>query len=145
MGDTKTILISVKRLSNKMQRLLSNIQMNRGEEALTGMQCGVLGFIREYSKKQDVFQKDIEKEFNIRRSTATGILQLMEKNDLIKRISVDHDARLKKIVLTEKGFNTREEVDQWNLETEKRMTQNLTPDEIETFLILIEKISKGLD
>lgn len=128
-----------------MQRLLSNIQMNRGEEALTGMQCGVLGFIREYSKKQDVFQKDIEKEFNIRRSTATGILQLMEKNDLIKRISVDHDARLKKIVLTEKGFNTREEVDQWNLETEKRMTQNLTPDEIETFLILIEKISKGLD
>ncbi|WP_066712929.1 MarR family winged helix-turn-helix transcriptional regulator [Clostridium sp. Marseille-P299] len=145
MGDTKSILISVKRLSNKMQRLLSNLQVSRGEEALTGMQCGVLVFIREYSKTSDVFQKDIEKEFNIRGSTATGILQLMEKNNLIERVPVDYDARLKKIILTEKGINTREEVDQWNLETEKRLTKNLTPDEIETFLALIDKISKGLD
>ncbi len=34
---------------------------------------------------KEIFQKDIEAEFNIRRSTATGILKLMEKNGFINR------------------------------------------------------------
>ena len=32
-----------------------------------------------------MFQRDVEAEFNIRRSTATGILQLMEKNGFLLR------------------------------------------------------------
>ena len=31
---------------------------------------------------KDIYQKDIEKEFKIRRSTASGILQLLEKKRL---------------------------------------------------------------
>ena len=67
------------------------------------MQRWVIGYLSEHEGK-DVFQRDLEEEFSVRRSTATGILQLMEKNELITREPVSHDARLKKLVLTPKAI-----------------------------------------
>ena len=39
------------------------------------------------------------------RSTVTGVVKLMERKGLIRRESVSSDARLKKLVLTEKGIS----------------------------------------
>ena len=48
------------------------------------MQGWIIDYI--YDRGNDpVFQRDIEKEFTIRRSTATELLKLMEKNGLITR------------------------------------------------------------
>ena len=74
----------------------------RTNEALTGTHGRVLGYL-QWREGEDIFQKDIEREFSIRRSTASQMLQLMEKNGLIERIGVANDARLKKICMTEKG------------------------------------------
>ena len=60
------------------------------------------------NSKQDVcndFKLFIEKQFDIRRSTVTNILQGMEKQELIIRKSVNNDARLKMILLTDKAKN----------------------------------------
>ena len=65
---------------------------------LTGPQGLVLGYLYDHQDK-DIFQKDIEATFNIRRSTATGLLQCLEGNGFVKRVSVDYDARLKKLSL----------------------------------------------
>ncbi len=51
-----------------------------------------------------MFQRDIEREFSITRSTVTNILQLMERKGYIERRSVPQDARLKQLVLTEEGI-----------------------------------------
>ena len=51
-------------------------------------------------KQQIVLQRDIEQEFNIQRSTATVILQRMEKKGLIQRKKADQDARQKQVMLT---------------------------------------------
>lgn len=42
-----------------------------------------------------IFQKDLETEFCIGRSTVTNILNLMEKKGFVRRESVSYDARLK--------------------------------------------------
>mgnify|MGYP002980682515 CR=1 FL=1 len=65
---------------------------------MTNMQRHVLHYILLQSMSRDIYQKDVEAEFQIRRSTATGILQLLEKNGFILRKAEDRDARLKKIV-----------------------------------------------
>ena len=46
---------------------------------------------------KDTFQKDIESEFSINRSTTSEMLKLMCKKGMIQRVPVAHDARLKKI------------------------------------------------
>ena len=53
-----------------------------GDDGLTTMQKHVLKFILLETLHREIYQKDVEEEFQIRKSTATGILQLMEKNGL---------------------------------------------------------------
>ena len=77
---------------------------------LTNIQRNILGYILMNSIHRDVFQKELEEEFHIRKSTVTGILQLMEKNGFIAREPVPSDARQKKIVPTPKAEAYRGEV-----------------------------------
>ena len=64
-------------LSNQMKR--RNASEAVGDDGLTTMQKHVLKHILLETMHREVYQKDIEEEFRIRKSTATGILQLMEK------------------------------------------------------------------
>ena len=65
----------------------------------------------------------------MRRPSATGILHLMEQNGLILRESVAHDARLKKLVPTEKAVCVSEQVDRQLAEIEKDLCQGLKRDD----------------
>ena len=59
---------------------------------LTGNQMAVIDFITNHVA-QEVFQRDIEHEFEIQRSTTTVLLQRMEKKGLIERHTSSKDAR----------------------------------------------------
>ena len=111
---------------------------------VTSVQCAVIGFIFEKSKNTNVFAKDIESTFNMRRATVAEILALMEKNNLIERIAIQEDARLKKIVLTQKSLEIKNNVSKKIIEVEKRIKRGLSKEEIEEFSRIIIKMSKNL-
>lgn len=69
---------------------------------LTGMQMSIIDFL-SHDWKEEYYQRDIEKEFNIQRSTTTVLLQRMEKKGLIYRQVSEKDARQKSVHLTEKA------------------------------------------
>ena len=101
----------VGRLINVISHQLKRQMCFHEEESeLTNMQKRVLHYILFQSMEKDVYQKDIEKEFKIRRSTASGILRLLEKNGFVTRENVEWDARLKRLVPTEKAEGVREEI-----------------------------------
>ena len=92
----------IKALNNLIKRRVEMSETKEEVEHLTGVHGFVIGYISDHDD-EDIFQRDIEEKFEIRRSTATGIINLMEKNGLIIREKVDYDARLKKLVLTDKA------------------------------------------
>ncbi len=104
-----------------------------------------LSDIYDNMNKGDVFQRDLEARFNIRRSTATGILKLMEKNGLIVRETVEYDARLKRLVLTEKAVKLHETIVREIDIIENTMRQGLSQEEFDSFFNTIEKIKKNLN
>ena len=67
---------------------------------LTGNQMAIIDFITNHA---EVFQRDIEHEFEIQRSTTTVLFQRMEKKDLIERFTSLKDARQKAVALTDKA------------------------------------------
>ena len=71
---------------------------------LTGNQMAIIDFITNHAN-QEVFQRDIEHEFEIQRSTTTVLLQRMEKKGLIERHTSSKDARQKAVVLTDKALS----------------------------------------
>lgn len=145
MDRSKAIGFVVKTLSNQFKRQI-DISISKCDiDGITGMQCWVIGYIFDNVEKKDIFQKDVEIEFNIRRSTATGILQLMEKNGLIIRQPVSFDARLKKLILTEKALGIHQKIEDQIIIVEQRGAKDLTKEEIETFFRLVNKISKNIE
>lgn len=107
---------------------------------LTPMQKHVLTFILFETLDRDLYQRDIEEEFCIRRSTASGILQLMEKNGFIYRQSVEKDARLKQIIPTEKAVKLRMDILVNIREMEKRLTEGIPKEDLDVCLRVLRKM-----
>lgn len=129
-----------------LSRLLKrNTDIEVTKYGITGVQSAMIGFIYEKSRKKDVFAKDIEKEFELRRASTAGLLQNMEKNGLIKREMVGNDARLRKIVLTEKALELRKKLNKSIKNIENKMQEGLTKEEVEKYLELTKKMAKNLE
>ena len=106
------------------------------ENELTPMQKHVLKYILLETLHRDIYQKNLEEEFQIRKSTASGILKLMEKNGFIYRESVKEDARLKRILPTKKAEAIRPAILEHIQETEARMTKGISDED----LLLCKKV-----
>ncbi|OUP48882.1 MarR family winged helix-turn-helix transcriptional regulator [Lachnoclostridium sp. An181] len=128
-------------LSNQLKR---HFLLPDADSGLTHMQRNILHFILFASLHREIYQKDIEEEFQIRKSTATGILQLMEKNGFIKRESVARDARLKKLLPTAKSLALRNDILQNIQKVEQKMLHGIPEFELEMCMNTLQKMSENL-
>ena len=134
----------IKAIDHLMQRKMIMIASKAGLDKVTVMHGWIIGYLI-LNDDRDIYQKDIESEFAISRSTVTNILKLMEKKGYITRASVASDARLKKIALTDKGIQTAVILKKAVEENEKNFDRLLENDEKETFLRLVKKLRYGLE
>ena len=93
---------------------------------------------------KDIFQKDIEKNFKIGKSSIAGTLKMMEEKNFIIRQPVKGDARLKRVCLTDKGREYARKMEQGKDEMEKKVCKGLTEDEIELFFRIVKKMQDNL-
>ncbi len=141
MDGPKHISFVIRHLNHIMDRNLCHPRNEK--DGTTPYHGRIIGYL--YGRMDiDVFQRDIENHFGIRRSTVTKVLQAMESNGLITRTAVLSDARLKKITLTQKGVDMHEhfrgEIDSF----EKMLSEGLTAEELESFFLVTEKIYNNL-
>ena len=143
MYENRMISFEVKALSNLIMRALSQ-RLPHDEEPLTGVQRWVIGYLSEHPDR-DVFQRDLEAEFHIRRSTASGILRLLEQHGLVRREPVGYDARLKKLVLTERSRALLEEMCQTGSSVDEQLMRGFTAGEIQMLYDFLDRMFKNLE
>ena len=141
MSEIKHIGRKINILSHKIKRRIGKVSLEYG---ISSMQAKILGYIFHQAPKRDIFQKTIEEEFDIRRSSVTIVLSLMEKNGLIERVSVCEDARLKKIILTDKGIEVHKSVYKEIEIVESIIYDSLSKEELELFSEILERLSKKI-
>lgn len=133
---------------NKLSRLISRkvdaAVLSAIDDNITVSRAYVIDFIT-YNNDRDVFQKDLEMEFDLKRSSVSLMLNNMEKHNLIKRVPVAEDARLKKIILTEKAIELSKKIAYAIDSVEGILAENLNQDEINTFLNLLNKIRTNIE
>lgn len=126
-------------------QLKRDLEQAAAKHGLTRTQAVIIKYLEVETKKRDVFQRDIEKEFRIRKSSVTSVLQLLEKNEYITRESVMEDARLKKLVLTDKARNVNAIIGDGLEKREEKFYQVLSEEEVNRFFQTIEKIASTLE
>lgn len=93
--------VCVKGLANLTARYLTATMPDEAREA-TGGNAEIIIYLCRHEDRE-VFPQDLERRFGLTRSTLSRVLALMERKGLIEREAVERDARLKRIVLTDKA------------------------------------------
>ena len=144
MDKSNNVGFQVGELARMIKRSIDEHITQLEIEELTGVQARILGYVYGNSKNGNVYQRDIEKDFHIRRSSVAETLRLMENKGLIVRECVSHDARLKRIVLTPKAMAIQEQVVKIIEEVENSIVAGLSQGEIMVFLETLDKIKANL-
>lgn len=132
----------INKISNRLRRRSVALQEKLG---MSGAQGNILNYILVDGRKRPVYQKDIEKEFGLRPSTATEALKNLEAKGLICRISEKQDGRLKRIELTSKAEEIRHLITSQIAESENLLLKGITEEERRIFIEIGKKMLKNLD
>ena len=91
----------IKKVQVLMARYITKYMKNRENEVFSRIQIDIMEFLSK--SEEDVYQKDLEQEFDLRKPTISGILKTMEKNEVIERVEAKQDSRSKNLLFTVTG------------------------------------------
>jgi DNA-binding MarR family transcriptional regulator len=130
-------------LNNLIMLQIEKSPFKKQIDSITGTNGWIICFLAENADKE-IYQKDLERQFSITRSTVSKVLILMEKKGLIERHSVSCDARLKKIVLTEKAWKISEMMISDAFRMEETLTKGFTQEELEYLHTYIQRMKNNI-
>ena len=141
-SDKKEIGHEIRVIQRMIHHKIEAFRAENGD-TLTFVQTRTLCFLMKH-QDQDIFQKDLEKELNIRRSTATEILNVLERDGYVERKSVCGDKRLKKLVPTQKAIDLSTKAINHIQLMENLLEKDISSDDLEAFFRVTEQIKKNL-
>lgn len=130
-------------LQNEMARYLDQRARELGIDEVSMSNIWVLRVLAE-NGGHDVFQKDLEAECGLARSTVTGIVKQMERQGLIRRESVPDDLRLKKLTLTDAGMSLHLTMMRLLGAFERTLTRGFSEEELAVLDGMISRIQDNL-
>lgn len=94
--------------------------------------------IRAILHEPGITAAQLKQKLGLSQSTVAGILERLEHKGLLAKELVDGDARKMSLVPTARGLELEAMLKQTALETQRRVTQGMTPDEQKEFDRLLE-------
>lgn len=107
MMREKILMEKFDKLNRKMRRYFDSFFP---EPTLTGIQALTLQYIIVESESRDIFLKDIEDYWEIKGSSVNKLINHLERNGYLRRESIAHDGRYKKLVLTDQAHEVQDEL-----------------------------------
>lgn len=140
----KSIIFEIKVLDNMINRkVITDTKQAKFPFVLSPIQLKILHYLYIHQDKI-IYQRDIEKLIESRRSTTSGILNTMEKNNLINRIHSEKDARSKQVILTNYSKETSKYMVSQKKKFDKKIKENISEEELTTFFMVTEKIKNNI-
>ena len=103
----------IKQINNVFEKELNERLRDTG---ITSSQCAVLDYLF-HTSKEEVSQRDVEKNLHLKNPTVTGILKRLDEKGYILCVPNANDKRKKNIYLTEKAYDI-----QRRMESDRRIS-----------------------
>ncbi len=139
-------IIQIMQIMNQLRRLACAGDCSQTVSSMSVPQLACLGHLYCYGENGGgpVYQRDLETCLKLRRSTISSLLNTLEKKQLIKRVPVPHDARLKQLILTKEGQDLGRIIQEHIADLNQVLVADLDPEEQDTLCALLDKIESGL-
>ena len=126
----------IKRIDNALEK---EANQNLQTLNLTMQQNRVL-ILLAHAEEHTLSLKALEEHFGAAQSTVAGLVSRLEKKGLIEAVVSPADRRIKLARLTEEGARIHAQSRQNVVDSEARLTSNLSPEEREVFLSCLKKV-----
>ena len=136
-------LIALRTLSISIRRHIDRSEVCKELAQLAGTSGWIVGYLADH-ETEDIYQRDLEREFRMCRSTASKMLAALVNAGFIVRERVTHDDRLKKIILTPLAKQYTEQIRENNRRTERMLTCGFAPEELETLRSFLNRMQKNI-
>lgn len=143
MREKRYIGIEIRAVDNLLKRFIDNQISKMRAVKMTGSNGWIIDYLVR-NLDRPIYQKDLEQEFKITRSTASKVLNLMEEKGFIIRESVSEDARLKKLVVTPKAVKIAKEIEANREVVEAQIIKGFSNEELEQFYSYLERVKKNV-
>lgn len=137
------VLVALRTLNLSVRRYIDRAPVQKELLQLTGTAGWILGYLADH-EHEDIYQRDIEKEFQMCRSAVSKMLAALETAGFIVRERVLHDDRLKKIILTPLARQYTEQIRDNNRKTEQALTAGFSPEELRTLHGFLSRMQQNM-
>ncbi|ENY99739.1 MarR family winged helix-turn-helix transcriptional regulator [Clostridium thermobutyricum] len=139
----KNIDNQISELSNIFHEFLvfrKYLELEKRFSNLNKFSVNEISIINMLGHNDNVILKDIIDVIKVPKSTLTGLINKLEKNNLVKRVINDSDKRSYKLELTEKGIEISKEHDEFDKFVSSEMLNSLSDyEERQEFIKLFRK------
>ncbi len=130
-------------LTNAIRKCYFKSPIKQEVENVSGTHGWIIAYLSDHTE-ENIYQRDLEREFGIGRSTTSKMLAKMEDAGLVRRERVFMDDRLKKIVLTDKSKELAFKIRMDNLKTEQKILDGFSEDEVERLEGYLQRMLQNL-
>ena len=123
-------------------RALAQCISDKGIDAFSGEQGKILFVLW---RKDKINQKELATETGLAKNTITIMLEKMEKNNLIRKITDENDKRKSLVILTEHAKSLKKCSDKISDKMLKKMYKGFSEEEIDNFEEYLHRIIKNFE
>ena len=123
-------------------RALAQCISDKGIDAFSGEQGKILFVLWQ---KDKITQKELATEIGLAKNTITVMLEKMEKNDLIRRITDENDKGKSLVILTDYAKSLKKSFDEISDEMLKKVYKGFSEEEIDKYEEYLHRIIKNLE
>lgn len=129
--------------NNLIARKIARGGNNKYAMNISPIQVRIVKYLVKQNNKA-ILQKDMEYLFNIRRSTVSGVIKTMEKNNIIIRENVKDDNKSKEIKLTDDVYKRANDLVKELKELDLELLKDVNKEDLEVFMRVLKNIQDNL-
>ena len=129
--------------NNLIARRIARGGNNKYAMNISPIQVRIVKYLVKQNNKA-ILQKDMEYIFNIRRSTVSGVIKTMEKNNIIIRENVKDDNKSKEIKLTDDVYKRANDLVKELKELDLELLKDVNKEDLEVFMRVLKNIQNNL-
>ena len=132
----------ITKLKQLQSRTLAQCISEQGIDAFSGEQGKILFVLWQ---KDKITQKELATEIGLAKNTITVMLEKMEKNNLIRRITDENDKRKSLVILTDYAKSLKKSFDEISDEMLRKVYKGFSEEEIDKYEGYLHRIIRNLE
>ena len=123
---------------------LSREYINKNLDPAKVLNSTQLQIVNYLIKHEEVIQKDLEIETQLKKSSITGCIDSLEKRGIVQRVQSKDDKRKNYIVLTPFALEKKEMLEERVKKLDAIVRKDIEEDELKTFVKVLNKMLDNL-